>query len=165
MFHTKIYQCEILSRFAPSSLPFLAVQCLSKASGQTTYPMKEKWGEETRSDVFPTPGPVTPAILLLLPISHLVVNIPVIKVCTSVNQTRKNTLRKTSTLWNCIPQSISPSDKQNWGKGQNLLAGLQTHDQRPKAGHSEIKHLVLESDHWNKAAFHLREGIIIHSFS
>lgn len=51
------------------------------------------------------------------------------------------------------------------GEGSDLLAGLQTHDQRPKAGHSEIKHLVLESDHWNKAAFHLREGIIIHSFS
>lgn len=49
-----------------------------------------------------------------------------------------------------------------WGKGRHLLAGLQVHDQGPKAGQSEIKSLFPERDHLNKAAFHLRRACMQH---
>lgn len=164
MFHTKIDQCKILSRFAPSSLPFLAVQCLSKARRQTISPMQEKWGGETRSAVFPTPGPLIPAILVITYFSlggkH------------SYNQSLhicKSDKKKYTEKDKYHVELQTPICISKWqtelGEGLEPVSRFTNPWSEAKAGHSAIKHLVLESDHLHEAAFHLREDIAIHSLS
>lgn len=96
--------------------------------------------------------------------SHLVINVFIagLKICISYGKIQKG---MTSGTGNCMPQSVSPSDKKDWKKGWDLLA---VYDWgwwwRGEAYSRPNKNLALESDPLNKA-FHLRKSIIMHSFS